>query len=382
MQPKIKIFEQSLSREFAAVGMAVVSVLIAIIVTEQIVVFLGKAASGSIEPEAVTVLLGFWLLIYLPVVLALSLFISILMTMSRSYRDSEMAVWFASGQPITAWIRPVLRFALPIVGVTALLSLFLTPWAYTQQAEYQRILRSKDDVSRLSPGSFIEARSANQVFFIDNTSVGTDVINNVFVQDNRNGRYRVIAAEKGFQQIDPNGDKFMVLVNGREYEGTPGAADFRIVDFERERIRIDTRAVASEEPDSRQLSTVELLRRMVVEGDSPAPIQADQPPPNAERWAELHWRVSLPLAALVLALIAVPLSFVNPRSGSAWNLILASLLFALYYYVLRVAEHWTAAGQLPGWLGLAPVHLFMVVTVVVLFFKQMFSFRWLVSAQK
>lgn len=361
----MKIFQQSLTREFTSVGMAVVSVLVAIIVTEQMVVFLGRAASGSIEPEAVTVLLGFALLGYLPVVLALSLFISILMTMSRSYRDSEMAVWFASGLPITAWIAPVLRFAVPIALVTALLSLFLTPWAFSQQAEYQRILRSKDDVSRLSPGSFIESRGANQVFFIDNTSNATDVVNNVFVQDNRNGRFRVIVAETGYQQIDANGDKFMVLQNGREYEGTPGAVDFRVVDFERQKIRIDAKEAAADAPDRRQLSTWALLTDL-----------------NDERWAELHWRVALPVAALVLALIAIPLSFVNPRSGSAWNLILAVLVFAFYYNMLTVVEHLTKDGRVPGWLGLTPVHLIMVVTVLVLFFRQVFSFRWLLSAKK
>ncbi len=365
MPPKEKIFASSLFREFTSAGVAVVSVLIAIIVTEQIVVFLGKAASGVIEPEAVTVLLGFWLLIYLPVVLALSLFISILMSMGRSYRDSEMAVWFSSGQPITAWIRPVLRFALPVAGLTAIMSVFITPWAYSQQAEYQRILRSKDDVSRLSPGSFVEARSANQVFFIDNTSNNTDVVNNVFVQDNRNGRYRVIAAETGYQQIDPNGDKFMVLMHGREYEGTPGAIDFRIVDFERQKIRVDSKQAAADEPDSRQLTTWALLMDL-----------------NNEHWAELHWRIGLPLAALLLALIAIPLSFVNPRSGSAWNLILAILLFSLYYNMMSVVEHLTRDGRVPGWVGLTPVHLGMVAIVLVLFFRQMFSFRWLVSAGK
>ena len=341
-----------------------VSVLVAIIVTEQMVVILGQAASGVVEPEAVTVFLGFALLGYLPVVLALALFISILMTMSRGYRDSEMAVWFASGLPITAWIGPVMKFAMPIALVTALMSLFLTPWANSQRAEYERILRSKDDLSRLSPGSFKEARGDNRVFFIDNTSNDSD-INNVFVQDNRDGRFRVIAAEKGKTQISANGDKFIVLVNGREYEGTPGTVDFRIVDFERQKIRMDVKEAASNEPSTRQLSTWALIMNL-----------------NSEHWAELHWRIALPLAALVLALVAVPLSFVNPRSGSAWNLILAMLIFALYYNSLTVVEHLTKDGKVPGWLGLIPVHLVMAATVFALFFRQMFSFRWLISAGK
>lgn len=361
----MQIFQRSITREFTSVGMAVVSVLVAIIVTQQMIVFLGRAASGSIEPEAVMVMLGFSLLNYLPVLLALALFIAVLMTLTRSYRDSEMQVWFSSGLPITAWVGPVLKFGLPVALVTAVLSLLLTPWAVAQREEYQRILRSKDDVSRLAPGSFIEARGANRMFFIDNTSKDSDVINNVFVQYNQNGRFGIVVAEKGMQQIAPNGDKFLVLLNGRDYQGTPGALDFEIIDFERQMIRVETKEAVADEPTSRQLSTWELIK-------SPTP----------ERIAELHWRFALPIAALVLALMAIPLSFVNPRSGAAWNLILAMLVFYLYYNLLGICQSQTASGKIPMWLGLTPVHLGMAFMLLILFSRQMFSLRWLLRAGK
>jgi lipopolysaccharide export system permease protein len=360
------IFQRSIAREFTSVGVAVVSVLVAIIVTYQMILFLGRAASGSIEPESVMVMLGFSLLVYLPVLLALSLFVAILMTLTRSYRDSEMPVWFSSGLPITAWVRPVVTFGLPVVLVTALLSMVLTPWALSEQREYQRILRSKDDASRLSPGSFIEARGSNRVFFIDNTSNDTEVVmNNVFVQYNQNERFGVVVSETGYQQIEPNGDKFLVLKNGRRYEGTPGALDFRIIDFERQKIRIEAREAAADEPSTRQLSTWALLSE-----------------PNAERMAECHWRIALPVAAMVLALMAIPLSFVNPRSGTSWNLILAIMVFFLYYNLLKSFEAWTILGKVPVWIGVTPVHLAMVALLVGLFSRQMRSFAWLWGGAK
>ena len=157
----MRIFQQSLTREFTSIAVSVVSILIAIIVTHQLITFLGRAAAGAVEPEAVVALIGFALLAYLPVLLALALFIAVWLALSRSYRESEMAVWFSSGLSIGAWVRPVLRFSLPIALVTALLSTVLTPWAFRESAEYQRLLRNKDDVARISPGSFIEARGAN-----------------------------------------------------------------------------------------------------------------------------------------------------------------------------------------------------------------------------
>ena len=363
--PIVSIFQRSLTREFSAIGGAVVGVLVAITLIQQLILFLRRAASGSVEPEAVLALLGFSLLGYLPVLLALALFVGVLLALSRSYRDSEMSVWFSSGLSIAAWIRPVVSFAVPIVMLTALLSLFLTPWAMSESAQYQRMLRKKDDVSRLSPGSFIESRGSNSVFFVDKTSNTDDVVKNVFVQYSQGGRSGVVVAEKGFQQQDANGDKFLVLENGRQYEGTPGALDFRIIDFEQQKIRVEKKEVKADEPNTRRLSTMKLLQA-----------------PNPEHWAELHWRLALPIAALVLSLMAVPLSFVNPRSGASWNLFLAGMIFFLYYNLLNIFQGWTAQGKISPWIGLWPVHIAMTMTLLILFSRQLFSFRWLMFARR
>jgi lipopolysaccharide export system permease protein len=361
----VSIFQRSLTREFTAVGSSVVAVLVAIMVVQAFITQLKRAASGSIEPEAVIALLGFLLVAYLPVILALALFVSVLLTLSRSYRDSEMPVWFSSGLSITAWVNPVLRFGLPIVLVTAGLSLFLTPWALSQSSEYERILKSRDEISRLSPGTFIEARSANQMYFIDKTADNSEYASNVFMHYNENGRVGVVVAEKGFSEIDARGDKVLVLLNGRRYEGTPSALDFRIVDFERMTKRIDVKEIAADTPRTKQLSTMALIAE-----------------PTADHIAELHWRIALPVAALILALMAIPLSFVNPRSGTSANLILAVLIFFLYYNLLNFFQAWTVSGTVPMWLGLLPVHLLMIGILIVLFSRQLFSFRFLVSSRR
>jgi lipopolysaccharide export system permease protein len=361
----VSIFQRSLTREFTAVGSSVVAVLVAIMVVQAFITQLKRAASGSIEPEAVIALLGFLLVAYLPVILALALFVSVLLTLSRSYRDSEMPVWFSSGLSITAWVNPVLRFGLPIVLVTAGLSLFLTPWALSQSSEYERILKSRDEISRLSPGTFIEARSTNQMYFIDKTADNSEYASNVFMHYNENGRVGVLVAEKGFSEIDAKGDKVLVLLNGRQYEGTPSALDFRVIDFQRMTKRIDVKEIAADTPRTKQLSTMALIKE-----------------PTADHIAELHWRIALPVAALILALMAIPLSFVNPRSGTSANLILAVLIFFLYYNLLNFFQAWTVSGTVPMWLGLLPVHVLMIAILVVLFSRQLFSFRFLVSSRR
>ena len=132
----MSIFRRSLSREFTVVGASVLIVLLAIFAVFTLVRLLGRVADGAEEAEALTALLGFGLLVYFPVMMALASFIAILMTLSRSYRDSEMPVWFSSGLSLSAWVRPVVYFAAPIVLITAFMSTVLTPWAIRESTHY------------------------------------------------------------------------------------------------------------------------------------------------------------------------------------------------------------------------------------------------------
>jgi lipopolysaccharide export system permease protein len=358
------IFQRSLIREFSLIAIAVVGVLLAIILTRLLILLLGKAAGGEVLPEAVLGLIAFGILNYLPVLLGIAVFVAVLLALTRSYRDSEMTVWFTSGLSIAAWIKPVLQFSLPVALVCALLSLAIAPWSQAQSVEYQRLLESRDEVSSVTPGVFVESRSADRVFFVDKLSERDDVVNNVFVQSTQNNRLGVIVAQRGFIETAENGDRFVVLLNGRRYEGTPGSLDYRTVDFDRYAIRIEPKEAKRQAPSTKAMTTVALLN----EG-------------KPEQIAELHWRIGLPMAVLIMGLFAVPLSFVNPRSGRSWNLFFAVLIYALYNNTLSIFQAYTAQGKIPGWLGLWPVHALMVAILLVLFYRQVYGFRWLPLAR-
>jgi lipopolysaccharide export system permease protein len=354
------IFQRSLIREFSLIAIAVVGVLLALMLTRLLIVMLGKAALGDFPPEAVLGLIAFGVLTYLPILLGVAVFIAVLLTLTRSYRDSEMTVWFTSGLSIAAWVRPVLQFSLPVALICALLSLAISPWSQAQAVEYQKLLEARDDVSAVRPGVFQESRSAERVFFVDKLSERDDVVNNIFVQSLQNDRLGVIVAQKGFVETAANGDRFVVLLNGRRYEGTPGTLDYRTVDFDRYAIRIEPRELKRSMPTTKSMTTLELLEER-----------------KPEQVAELHWRIALPIAVLTMALFAIPLSFVNPRSGRSWNFIFAVAVYVLYNNLLSIFQAWTAQGRVPLWLGLWPVHGAIVVILAVLFSRQLFGFRWL-----
>ncbi len=290
--------------------------------------------------------------------LSIAAFVAVLLTLTRSFRDSEMTVWFTSGLSIAAWVKPVIRFALPIAVVCGALSLAIAPWSEAQSREYRRLLESRDEVSAVTPGVFRESKQADRVFFVDKLSERDDVVNNVFVQSTHANRLGVMVARKGFVETAENGDRFVVLENGRRYEGTPGTLEYRTVDFDRYLLRIEPKEAKKEVPPAKAMGTMDLLN--------------DPTPHNV---AELHWRVALPVAVLLMALFAVPLSFINPRTGRSWNLVLAVLAYTLYNNLLSIFQAWTAQGKIPLWLGLWPVHFAVLAILVFLLSRQMLSRR-------
>ena len=356
----MKIFQRAAQREFAQTAAGVFVALFAILLTTQMIRLLGQAARGVTAAEGVVTLMGFTSLNYLPVLLSLTLFIAILLSLSRVYRDSEMAIWFSSGVPLTAWIDPVLRFAAPILLAIAALTLFLTPWSMTKRDEYVKRMDNRSDVARMSPGAFQESARGDRVFFVESIAHenGTDDrVKNVFINSVQHGRQGVIVASQGHTEMAENGDKFVVLSNGRRYEGAAGSAEFRTMEFQRYAIRMETAENLGIDQSAKNLSTLELLRNRTTQNK-----------------AELLWRLGVPFSALILALLAIPLSFVNPRAGRTNNLLFALLTFMIYSNLLSVSKTWVAQGRLSFEVGVWAVHLFMCLALIALFWRRLAVF--------
>ena len=355
-----KIFQRALVSEFTSSGLLIFAVLIGIVVVSQLIRFLGDAVSGVIAVDGVLALLGFSAMNYLPVLLSISLFLSILLTLSRCYRDSEMVVWFCSGIGLSRWIGPVLWYAVPVVGLIALLSLLLSPWSLRQAGEFKAKLESRGDAMSATPGMFRESKQADRVYFVDNVDVGSNRVGNIFVQSQQNGKLGTMVARKGLQETFPNGDRFLVLLNGTRYEGTPGQRDYRIVEFERYAMRIEAAPIKLHEPQIRTMTTPELWRN-----------------PTSWNLSELEWRLGLPISAMILALLAIPLSYVNPRAGRSLNLIFAIVLYMLYNNMISVTNTWVGQGKLPPGIGLWGIHALMLAIAALMFYYRMtlFSLR-------
>jgi lipopolysaccharide export system permease protein len=346
------IFHRSLQRELLSAAGATFTVLFTVFVTWTLISILGKAAGGKVASSDVLALIAFAVLNYLPTILILTSFISVLAAVTRSYRDSEMVVWFASGQSLVRWIRPVLMFGVPLVLLVGALSLFATPWAQKQRSEFVERFQKREDLKRVAPGQFRESTGKDRVFFVEgSTGGGVTVVQNVFVNSVENGANSIVVAREGVVETDAKGGQYLVLKNGRRYQGVPGRADFQSMEFERYKMRVATKVpVIGADVPLDALSTAALLAV-----------------PNQYTMGELLSRISAPIMCLVLLLLAIPLGFVNPRAGSSANLILALLIFFTYNNLVRMAEASVKQGKITFAMAWWPLHLIVALTVLGLF---------------
>jgi lipopolysaccharide export system permease protein len=345
------IFQRALRRELLSTAGAVFTTLFSITITVMLIRILGQAAGGKVASQDVVALLGFSALNYLPIILILTGFISVLLVLTRTYQDSEMVVWFASGMSLTAWVRPVLTFGMPLVLIIAVLSLAVTPWANRQSAEFRDRFEQREDVSRVSPGRFQESSSADRVFFVEGLTEDVSNVKNVFISSMRDGKSSVIVAREGTTEVDAKGDKFLVLKNGRRYDGTPSEPEFQLMEFERYGVLINSQTPGSAATTSARALPLGLLIAN----------------PTPQNRAELLWRVALPIMGMLLMLLGIPLGFVNPRGGRSANLLLALLVFVVYSNMVSVLQAAVSQERMTLTEGWWPLHVLAALLVAFLF---------------
>jgi lipopolysaccharide export system permease protein len=344
------LYRRSLTREMGLTTGAVLTVLVAISLVVLFIRLLGDVARGELANEAVFVFLGFSLLYFLPVLMTIALFAGVLLPLSRMWRDSEMVIWFNAGLSLMQWMRPVLTFAVPFSLVILLLTLVLNPWVQTKRSEYSQELKSRSESALVAPGLFAESGAGQRVFYVESLNPLTGIVRNVFMRSMIDGQLGLVAAREGDHTQLPDGSRYLVFKDGRRYEGTPGQLDYRIVQFERYWMRLDPVA-AERQVNIRQMSLGELL--------------TDTTPPAR---AELLWRVGVPISALILAVMAIPLSFVNTRARRSYGLVVALLLYFVYNNLLSLSQAWVAQDKLNPWIGMGASHLLMLSAVVILFY--------------
>lgn len=348
------LFRRSLLQELISTAAGAFLILVGVVVAQRSGYLIQLAANGVLPNDAITTMLGFNMIRFLPMLLSLSLFLAVLMTLSRWYRDSEMVIWFSAGMSLRSWIRPILIFTVPIVILITILSLFITPWATDKVEVYRAQLESRDDLAAISPGAFKESSNAERVFFIESFDALGNVVKNIFVQSLHHQKLGIIVAAEGSRYTEKNGDNFLLMHNGTRYQGTRDTAEFSTTEFEKYAIRVEAAEIKQKPPKTESKSSREL-----IENSDNANI------------AELQWRFAIPISALVLALLAIPLSSIDPRSGRSANFALAIVIYVIYNNLINIVQAWLAQGKINSYIGLWPIHLLFLSLAVYMFYRRL-----------
>jgi len=347
------LFRRSLLQELISTAMGAFLILLGIVIAQRAGYLIRLAAKGILPNDAITTVLGFNMIRFLPMLLSLSLFLAILLTLSRWYRDSEMVIWFSAGLGINSWIRPVLAFTIPIVILITFLSLFVTPWAFNKLEDYRVQLKSRDDLSIINPGVFKESAHEERVFFVESFDELGNVVKNIFVQSMQHQKLGITVAGKGSRVTEKNGDSFLVMQNGRRYQGQRGTAEYSTTEFDQYAIRVEATEAQRDPPTAQSVSSLALIQNS-----------------GNANIAELQWRLAIPISALILALMAIPLSALDPRSGRSANFMLALVLYIIYINLLSIIQAWVAQGKVSGIVGLWPVHILFAALLSYMFYRR------------
>jgi len=340
----IRILDRYIFREIATAWLGVTMVLLLILLTNQFARVLGDVAKGKLPKDAAFDVIGLSALQYLTILVPIGLFLAIMLALGRLYRDSEMPAMMACRVGLSGVYRPLTWLMLPLVIGVAWLSIEGAPWAYTTVDRIGAEARRQVDLASIEPGQFTILGPDRAVVYGDSMTPDGNM-QNVFMQRRADdGSVAVVTADLGemVESDDPD-VHLLVLHDGRRYEGVPGTTEFRVIEFSEHGIPYRLPSLSAPEPKPRTMAFFDLMRSGEL-----------------QHVAEFQWRLGVPLATIILAILAVPLSKSQPRAGRYGRLAIGLLVFIIYMNMISASKAWIEQSIISPALGIWWVHAVML----------------------
>jgi lipopolysaccharide export system permease protein len=352
------IIDRYIMREIIQPTIVVCGVLIFIFGCYMATRFLADALVGQLPGTTVLILILLRIAIALEVLLPTTLYLSVVVALGRLYKDSEMTALFACGVSMRRVLRPVLSTAVAIAVVVASLSLFIRPWAYDKYYLLKAQAEANFDLTRMNDGTFYEIENGMRVIYAEKVDQQQDEAKRVFIRTERDDTIQVIYAKRANQTMDlATGRQILVFTDGYVYEFSRTDEEGRIMQFEQSAMPLEP---------SEDLQ----LKYRVKSASTGSLARSD----DSEEIAEFQWRLSTPLATVLLAMLGVPLSRSSPRRGKYAKVTTAVVIFAIYYNLSALAKKWVEKGVLESFPGIWWIHLLLVGLVLILFWQPSMRF--------
>jgi lipopolysaccharide export system permease protein len=345
-----RIIDRYLLGEVAISFIAATVILLMVLVGGAVADLLNKIARGRIPADLLFTLIGLRTVGTLTILMPLATLLGVLLSYGRLWRDSEMAVLQSSGLDLRGLIRPLVMFVVPAMLLVGAVSFWLGPTADRLAQDLMTEASRSLIVAGLEPGKFVDLPNRDGVIYVGTMSQDGTQFEHMFIESERpdtkdrdKTRMDVITATHGFLYHDADGiGRYMALLDGYRVEGRLGQDDFRLMKFARSDIKLPDSDNNDNDTATKRSAPTSML---LATSDDPVML------------AELHWRLAAPLSVFVLTLLALPLSKSSPREPRYARMLIALLVWLIYYNGLLFGRSWITQGKLAPVFGLWWVYL-------------------------
>ena len=338
------VFTRSSAGEIVKNIFLVFFILLAVISATQIVRFLGYAAKGQLSNDSVFFLFSFVMLRYSSEILCFSVFLGLVMFLTRLYRDSEMIIWNLYGISQKKFIKVILIITFPFILFSLVLNIFYKPWINLKTEQYKNQVKASDSISAISPGIFKEFHNGKSVFFVESLSINLDTVKNVFIHTITDNGVRITTAKSAKEDLTENG-MYLNLSNGRSVEGSLTGKSFDIFQFEQQKILIEQNVKKRliDDYDTKNIN------ELIIDNSSYSK-------------AELYARLSVPVITVIFVLISFSLCVLGPRASRGNRIFISSVIYMCTVNLIGILQGFIQHSVISFYVGFLP-HL-----VLILFF--------------
>ncbi|MDC0491778.1 LPS export ABC transporter permease LptF [Candidatus Pseudothioglobus singularis] len=362
INPQSAIISKYLLKNLAVFFIGIFFIIGLIVFGNQFVLTVQESIEHGIPFQELVPIIGFNMLRDIPIILSLSLFLAIIISISQLYRNSEAIVMNSIGigeKSFIHLIQPIVIYSFILVFI---LTIYAVPWAKQQKSFAEDETINASEFSFITEGKFESFKDGEIIFYASESSIvdsaGEQNMEEIFIYVLNNQSPIIVFSSEATKYTDAQSDSiYLRLKNGVRYEGLPGNDNVNILDFDTYDLEIvsgEVQKSLSNFSEIEEKSSIDLL----IQGGLLAN-------------AEMQWRFSQPISILILAVIGVLLGKTSPRTGKGVNLLIGLAVFMIYNNGLLVAKSSIENGQLHPLLGLWIIHILLISCVIIFYqFRQ------------
>jgi len=342
---KNNILSKSFNLEVFKSTTSILIILFLLVIGSRFVSYFEQASEGLIDPSVILYAVFLRVPDFISLLLPLSFFIGILITVSRLYADREIYAYFSTGiSPITL-IKFIFPQAIIYMVVTLILSLYIAPVSKEISNELLKVNTFEEQIASLAPEEIYDIKGSKSFITVGENNE-TNLKNVIFFNDV--GKDSILISADVLSISSPKPDYELLFENGSLTAGifsndAKMTSSFKKFEFPMANKQTDTRA------------NFENIFSSINIDDS----------------LGSQWSISLSITILVLMVIAIYIGKVEPRQGRLSVILPGMLIYIFYLSLLLLGRDYVAQNDQTQF-NLIFIHLIFILFAILLYLKDKF----------